>query len=105
MIADRRRPRTGPGRSQRMALTRESTMITSNGNPRQTQLILIGAPMLLSLGKGMRQNSGLFLMPVKGSSCSRRCISTFAVAVQNIAWDWSQVPIGAIAALSVSASQ
>jgi hypothetical protein len=30
---------------------------------------------------------------------------TFAVAVQNIAWDWSQVPIGAIAALSVSASQ
>jgi hypothetical protein len=41
--------------------------------------------MLLSLGTGMRQ--------------------TFAVAVQNIAWDWSQVPIGAIAALSVSASQ
>jgi hypothetical protein len=38
-------------------------MITSNGNPRQTQLILIGAPMLLSLGTGMRQNSGLFLMP------------------------------------------
>jgi hypothetical protein len=29
---------------------------------------------------------------------------TFAVAVQNIAWDWSQVPIGAIVALSVPAS-
>jgi hypothetical protein len=31
--------------------------------------------MLLSLGTGMRQNSGLFLMPVTRSSCSRRGIS------------------------------
>jgi hypothetical protein len=87
-----------------MALTRESTMITSNGNPRLTQLILIGAPMLLSLWHGNAPE----LWPVpdagRGVLMFTAVYFTFAVAVQNIAWDWSQVPIGAIAALSASAS-
>ncbi|HMD64864.1 MAG TPA: MFS transporter [Stellaceae bacterium] len=63
----------------------------------QTRLILIGAGVLLSLGMGIRQSLGLFLMPVTRDLALTAADFTLAVAVQNIVWGLSQAPVGAIA--------
>src|SRR5262252_488055 len=64
---------------------------------RQTRLILIGAAVLLSLGMGIRQSFGLFLIPVTRDLALTAADFTLAVAVQNIVWGISQAPIGAFA--------
>jgi MFS family permease len=64
---------------------------------RQTQSILIGAAVMLSLGMGLRQSFGLFLTPVTRDLALTATDFTLAVAVQNIVWGISQAPIGAIA--------
>ena len=66
-------------------------------NGHHTQLILIGAAVLLSLGMGMRQSLGLFLTPLTKDLALTASDFTLAVAVQNIVWGVSQAPIGAVA--------
>ena len=63
----------------------------------QTRLILIGAGVLLSLGMGIRQSLGLFLMPVTRDLALTAADFTLAVAIQNIVWGLSQAPVGAFA--------
>ena len=63
----------------------------------QTRLILIGAGVLLSLGMGIRQSLGLFLMPVTRDLALTAADFTLAVAIQNIVWGLSQAPVGALA--------
>ena len=59
--------------------------------------ILLGASVMLSLGMGIRQSFGLFLMPVTRDLALTAANFTLAVAVQNIVWGLSQAPIGAVA--------
>src|SRR6201998_4101975 len=64
---------------------------------RDTRLILIGAGVLLSLGMGLRQSLGLFLIPVTRDLAVSAADFTLSLAIQNIVWGLSQAPIGAIA--------
>src|SRR5438874_12969850 len=64
---------------------------------RNTRLILIGAGVLLSLGMGLRQSLGLFLIPVTRDLAVSAADFTLSLAIQNIVWGLSQAPIGAIA--------
>jgi len=59
--------------------------------------ILAGAAVMMSIGMGMRQSLGLFLLPVTHDLALKAADFTFAVAVQNIAWGLSQAPVGAVA--------
>src|SRR4051812_50176079 len=63
----------------------------------QTNLILVGAAVLLSLGMGLRQSLGLFLPPVTRGLGIAAADFTLALAVQNIVWGLSQAGVGAIA--------
>src|SRR5437588_4550123 len=69
----------------------------ARGSPGYTNMILIGAAVLLSLGMGIRQSLGLFLTPVTRDLAVSAADFTLAVAVQNIVWGLSQAPVGAIA--------
>jgi predicted MFS family arabinose efflux permease len=59
--------------------------------------ILAGAAVMMSIGMGMRQSLGLFLLPITHDLAIKASDFTFAVAIQNIAWGLSQAPVGAIA--------
>jgi predicted MFS family arabinose efflux permease len=63
----------------------------------QTISILTGASIMLSLGMGMRQSLGLFMVPVTHDLGLTASDFTFALAIQNIAWGLSQPFIGALA--------
>jgi MFS family permease len=63
----------------------------------QARLILIGAALLLALGMGIRQSFGLFLAPVTQDLAIAAADFTLALAVQNIAWGFSQAMVGGIA--------
>ena len=62
-----------------------------------TRLILIGAPVLLSIGMGLRQSIGLFLTPVTRDLALTAADFTLTIAIQNIVWGLAQAPAGAIA--------
>jgi predicted MFS family arabinose efflux permease len=69
----------------------------ARGSRGYTNIILIGAAVLLSLGMGIRQSLGLFLTPVTRDLAVSAADFTLAVAVQNIVWGLSQAPVGAMA--------
>jgi predicted MFS family arabinose efflux permease len=69
----------------------------ARGSRGYTNMILIGAAVLLSLGMGIRQSLGLFLTPVTRDLAVSAADFTLAVAVQNIVWGLSQAPVGAMA--------
>jgi MFS family permease len=69
----------------------------ARGTQGYTNMILIGAAVLLSLGMGIRQSLGLFLTPVTRDLAVSAADFTLAVAVQNIVWGLSQAPVGAMA--------
>jgi MFS family permease len=71
--------------------------MTSSRAPTQTRLILVGAALLLTLGVGLRQSLGLFLVPVTRDLAVTATEFTLSVAIQNIVWGLSQAPVGAIA--------
>ena len=64
---------------------------------RQTLTILGGASLLMTLGMGMRQSFGLFMVPVTGDLGLTVSDFTFALAFQNIVWGVTQPFIGAVA--------
>ena len=63
----------------------------------QTLTVLAGASILMSLGMGMRQSLGLFMVPVTGDLGLSVSDFTFALAFQNIVWGVTQPFIGAVA--------
>ena len=65
--------------------------------PRTSISILIGASLMLSLGMGMRQTTGLLLGPITHDLGILAAQFTFAVAIQNITWGVTQPFVGAIA--------
>jgi predicted MFS family arabinose efflux permease len=71
--------------------------MASNVAQGSTQLILIGAAVLLSIGMGLRQSLGLFLTPVTRDLALTAADFTLTIAIQNIVWGLSQAPVGAIA--------
>jgi predicted MFS family arabinose efflux permease len=62
----------------------------------QTFTVLAGASILLSLGMGMRQSFGLFMVPITRDLNLTVSDFTFALAVQNIVWGFTQPFIGAM---------
>ena len=65
---------------------------------RQQQVaILLGASVMLSLGMGMRQSFGLFVLPVTRELGFSVADFTFAMALQNIIWGVAQPFVGAYA--------
>jgi MFS family permease len=63
----------------------------------QARMILLGAALLLTLGMGIRQSFGLFLGPVTQDLLVAASDFTFALAIQNIVWGFSQALVGAAA--------
>jgi MFS family permease len=63
----------------------------------QTLSILIGASAMLSISMGMRQNLGLFMVPMTRDIGISVSDFTFALAMQNIVWGVTQPLIGAYA--------
>lgn len=63
----------------------------------QARMILIGTALLLTLGMGMRQSFGLFLLPVTQDLAISAADFTLALAVQNIVWGLSQALVGSVA--------
>ena len=66
-------------------------------NASQARPILVGTALLLTLGMGIRQSFGLFLVPVTHDLGVTAGDFTLALAVQNIVWGLSQALVGAIA--------
>jgi MFS family permease len=65
---------------------------------RQQQVaILLGASVMLSLGMGMRQSFGLFVLPVTRELGFSVADFTFAMALQNMIWGLAQPFVGAYA--------
>jgi predicted MFS family arabinose efflux permease len=62
----------------------------------QTLTVLAGASILMSLGMGMRQSLGLFMVPITRDLSLTVSDYTFALAVQNIVWGFTQPFIGAV---------
>jgi MFS family permease len=62
----------------------------------QTLTVLAGASILMSLAMGMRQSLGLFMVPITRDLNLTVSDFTFALAVQNIVWGFTQPFIGAI---------
>lgn len=62
----------------------------------QMLTIVAGASILMSLGMGMRQSLGLFMVPITRDLDLTVSDFTFALAVQNIVWGFTQPFIGAI---------
>jgi len=63
----------------------------------QARMILLGTALLLTLGMGIRQSFGLFLGPVTQDLLIAASDFTFALAIQNIVWGFSQALVGAAA--------
>jgi len=64
---------------------------------RQQVAILLGASLMLSLGMGMRQSLGLFMVPVTRDLGFSVSDFTFALALQNMMWGLTQPVAGAYA--------
>lgn len=64
---------------------------------RQQVAILLGAATLLSVGMGIRQSFGLFVLPVTRDLGFSVADFTFAVALQNLVWGLAQPFVGAYA--------
>lgn len=62
----------------------------------QTLTVIAGASILMSLGMGMRQSLGLFMVPITRDLDLSVSDFTFALALQNIVWGFTQPFIGAI---------
>jgi MFS family permease len=62
---------------------------------RQQVAILLGASVMLSLGMGMRQSFGLFMLPVTRDLGFSIADYTFAMAMQNLVWGFAQPFAGA----------
>ncbi len=62
----------------------------------QTLTIIAGASILMSLGMGMRQSLGLFMVPITRDLDLSVSDFTFALALQNIVWGFTQPFIGAV---------
>ncbi len=63
----------------------------------ETIMVIAGASALLSIGMGMRQSLGLFMVPMTRELGITVSDFTFAIAVQNLVWGLSQPFIGAYA--------
>ena len=63
----------------------------------QQTAILLGASVMLSLAMGMRQSLGLFVVPVTRDLHFSVADFTFALALQNIIWGFTQPIVGAFA--------
>ncbi|MGH7088369.1 MAG: MFS transporter, partial [Stellaceae bacterium] len=63
----------------------------------QQTAILLGASVMLSLGMGMRQSLGLFVVPVTHDLGFSVADFTFALALQNMIWGLTQPFVGAYA--------
>src|SRR5579871_5872399 len=61
----------------------------------QTLTVIAGASILMSLGMGMRQSLGLFMVPITRDLSLTVSDYTFALAMQNIVWGFTQPFIGA----------
>ncbi len=70
--------------------------MTTQPSRAQTLSILAGASILMSLGMGMRQSLGLFMVPITRDLSLTVSDFTFALALQNIVWGITQPFIGAI---------
>jgi len=64
---------------------------------RQQVAILLGASVMLSIGMGMRQSFGLFMLPVTRDLGFSIADYTFAMAMQNLVWGFAQPFAGAFA--------
>ena len=64
---------------------------------RQSQMILLGAATLLTIGMGIRQSFGLFLTPVTKDLAVSAADFTLAIAIQNVVWGLAQAFVGAFA--------
>src|SRR5580698_4720395 len=73
-----------------------TTTPTSPPTRAETFTILAGASVLMTLGMGMRQSLGLFMVPVTSDLGLTVSDFTFALAFQNIVWGVTQPFIGAI---------
>jgi MFS family permease len=62
---------------------------------KQQVAILLGASVMLSLGMGMRQSFGLFMLPVTRDLGFSIADYTFAMAMQNLVWGFAQPFAGA----------
>lgn len=67
--------------------------------PRRSETIMViaGASLMLSIGMGMRQSLGLFVLPMTHSLGITVSDFTFAIAIQNLMWGLTQPFVGAIA--------
>jgi predicted MFS family arabinose efflux permease len=70
--------------------------LTAQPTRAQTITVLAGASLLMSLGMGMRQSLGLFMVPITRDLSLSVSDFTFALAAQNIVWGFTQPFIGAI---------
>jgi MFS family permease len=64
---------------------------------RQQGAILLGAALMLSIGMGIRQSFGLFVLPVTHDLGFSVADFTFAIALQNLIWGCAQPFVGAYA--------
>lgn len=65
--------------------------------PRRPWLLFVTAAVILSLCVGLRQSLGLFLRPITLDIGISAAAFSFALAIQNIVWGFSQPFIGMIA--------
>jgi MFS family permease len=63
----------------------------------ETVMVLAGASVMLSISAGMRQSLGLFMVPMTHGLGITISDFTFAVAMQNLVWGFSQPFVGAFA--------
>lgn len=63
----------------------------------QARLILVGTALLLMIGMGIRQSTGLLLTPVTQDLAITAADFTLALAMQNAVWGLSQALVGAVA--------
>jgi MFS family permease len=78
-------------------MTATSQTITGQPSRAQTITVIAGASILMTLGMGMRQSLGLFMVPITRDLNLTVSDFTFALAIQNIVWGFTQPFIGAVA--------
>src|SRR5579863_2942946 len=72
-----------------------SETVTVQPTRAETLTVIAGASILMSLGMGMRQSLGLFMVPITRDLNLTISDYTFALAMQNIVWGFTQPFIGA----------
>jgi len=74
-----------------------SQAVSAQPTRAQTMSILVGASVMLSLSMGMRQSYGVFMTPMTTDLGISVADFTLALAIQNLAWGFTQPVVGAYA--------